>query len=99
MADFEKALAGAKRNEEESQRAFERAVTAARLKKSLDLREQAKLETFPLEQRGAVLAFIRLCAGQKIPGGPIAKQRALAFFIQGFRIAEAAYGPQPEAEA
>lgn len=95
-ADFGRALESAQEKISEEQRAFERAVSAARMKKSFDLREQQMLDTFPEEDRGAVLAFVRWCAGQKWKGGPMVKMAAKAAFIQGFRIAEAAYGPTEE---
>lgn len=91
MADFDKALEGAEKRQTEERLAFHRAVLAAKAKKSLDLREQAMLETFPEDQRGAVLAFVRWSAGQKWRGGPMVKLAAKASFVQAWLIFQAAY--------
>ena len=87
--DFEKAMKDSSSN-------VARAVRAAKEKRSLHLAEQAMLETFPEETRGAVLAFVRWSEGRKFIGGPVEKARQKMCFIEGFRIAEAAFGPMPE---
>lgn len=78
------------------QKAFHRAVAAARMKRAIDLREQDMLESFPENERGAVLAFVRWCEGQKFKAGIRMKLAAKAAFIQGFKVAEAAYAPMEE---
>lgn len=91
MEQFDQAVENAKKRVTEEEKAFERAVTAAKMKRSLDLHEQKILETFPEEERGAVLAFVRWSAGQKWKGGPMVKLACKAAFIQAWRIFQAAY--------
>ncbi len=91
MADFDKALGAAEKRQTDEEVAFLRAVNAAKAKRSLDLQEQAILETFPEKDRGAVLAFVRWSQGQKWKGGPMVKMACKATFIQAWRIFSAAY--------
>lgn len=88
---FDKALAAAKMRQSDEEIAFRRAVTAGKAAQSLLLHEQAMLETFPVEQRGAVMAFVRWSQGQKFEGGLKVKLAAKMAFIQAFQIAEAVY--------
>lgn len=79
--------------------AFERALRAGKLAlenkpATLNLAEQAMLETFPEEDRLAVIVFVRWSEGQKWKGGIANKLAAKAAFLQAARIFRAIYGPQ-----
>lgn len=91
-SNFDKALEKAQERQSDEQVAFRRAVTAGKLGHSLDLREQEMLETFPIEQRKGVLAFVRWSQGRKFNGGPMVKMAAKAAFVQAWAICEAVYG-------
>ena len=83
----------------EEEVAFERAVNAAKRQlegkaASLDPKEQEMLQTFPEEDRLAVIVFVRWCEGQSWEGGIKTKLAAKAAFIQAARIFKAIYGPK-----
>lgn len=65
-------------------------------KATLNLAEAAMLETFPPEDRLAVIVFVRWSEGQKWKGGVSYKLAAKAAFVQAFRIAREIYAPAAE---
>lgn len=65
-------------------------------KATLNLAEAAMLETFPPEDRLAVIVFVRWSEGQKWKGGVSNKLAAKAAFVQAFRIAKEIYAPAAE---
>lgn len=82
--------------------AFERAIRAGkavldRKPATLNIAEQAMLETFPADERLAVIVFVRWSEGQKWRGGISNKIAAKAAFISAFRIAQEIYAPKNDA--